>query len=299
VEQQADVVILACGALETARLMLLSQSGRFPNGIANGSDLVGRNVTFHEYSAAVATFEDPIYAWAGGGYVSASSFQFYEHDESRGFAGGGHMACAGVGIPLPINWSLPDRPAWGAGAKAVDREFFAAGGARCGRASVDFRPTRTSNIDRLPHLCVAPAARSFGAGPRDRKLDQGQDGRPVVLGTPDQAGRYRGPIGEGKCHNARMGECDGRPGRHDGDGALSGDHRQAVLCSPHVIVGALRRRPALLVERPERTPAWMQRRGAGKWLVKDVGDLELMRLGESVAGRHDDVHGAGIERQPA
>jgi choline dehydrogenase-like flavoprotein len=124
VEQTADIVILACGAVETARLMLLSQSKRFPNGLANGSDLVGRNVTFHEYSAAVGTFEDPIYAWAGGGYVSASSFEFYEHDGSRGFAGGGHIACAGVGIPLPINWSLPDRPAWGAGAKAVDREFF-------------------------------------------------------------------------------------------------------------------------------------------------------------------------------
>ena len=104
--------------------MLLSQSGRFPNGLANGSDLVGRNVTFHEYSAAVGTFDDPIYAWAGGGYVSASSFQFYEHDDSRGFVGGGHIACAGVGIPLPINWSLPDRPAWGAGAKQVDRELL-------------------------------------------------------------------------------------------------------------------------------------------------------------------------------
>ncbi|HEV7992367.1 MAG TPA: GMC family oxidoreductase [Gemmatimonadaceae bacterium] len=123
-EQEADVVILACGAVETARLMLLSRSSRFPNGLANGSDLVGRNVTFHEYSAAVGTFDDPIYAWAGGGYVSASSFEFYEHDERRGFAGGGHIAAAGVGIPLPINWSLPDRPAWGAGAKQVDREFF-------------------------------------------------------------------------------------------------------------------------------------------------------------------------------
>jgi choline dehydrogenase-like flavoprotein len=123
-EQQADVVILACGAVETARLMLLSRSSRFPNGLANGSDLVGRNVTFHEYSAAVGTFDDPIYAWAGGGYVSASSFEFYEHDESRGFAGGGHIAAAGVGIPLPINWSLPDRPGWGAGAKQMDREYF-------------------------------------------------------------------------------------------------------------------------------------------------------------------------------
>lgn len=123
-EQEADVFILACGAVETARLLLLSRSGAFPNGLANGSDLVGRNVTFHEYSAAVGVFDDPIYAWAGGGYVSASSFEFYGHDPSRGHASGGHIACAGVGIPLPINWHLPGRPSWGAAAKEVDRAAF-------------------------------------------------------------------------------------------------------------------------------------------------------------------------------
>ena len=108
----------------SARLLLLSKSGRFPNGLANGSDLVGRNVTFHEYSAAVGLFDDPIYAWAGGGYVSASSFQFYEHDERRGFVSGGHIAAAGVGIPLPINWRLPGSPTWGAAAKQIDRDYF-------------------------------------------------------------------------------------------------------------------------------------------------------------------------------
>lgn len=124
VEQEADIVILACGAVETARLLLMSKSGRFPNGLLNNTDLVGRYATFHEYSAAIGLFEDPIYAWAGGGYVSASSFQFYEHDYSRGFVGGGHIASAGVGIPLPINWTLPDRPAWGIQAKRMDREYF-------------------------------------------------------------------------------------------------------------------------------------------------------------------------------
>lgn len=124
VEQEADLVILACGAVETARLLLLSRSERFPSGLANGSDLVGRNVTFHEYSAAVGVFDDPIYAWAGGGYVSASTFQFYEHDHSRGHVSGGHIAAAGVGIPLPINWGLPGRPLWGAEAKRIDREYF-------------------------------------------------------------------------------------------------------------------------------------------------------------------------------
>ena len=124
IEQEAEVFLLACGAVESARLMLLSRSRRFPHGLANDSDLVGRNATYHEYSAAVGVFEDPIYAWAGGGYVAASSFQFYEHDESRGFAGGCHIACAGVGIPLPINWSVPSRPPWGAEAKQIDRDFF-------------------------------------------------------------------------------------------------------------------------------------------------------------------------------
>jgi choline dehydrogenase-like flavoprotein len=124
IEQEADIFILSCGAIESARLLLLSRSARFPHGLANGSDLVGRNATFHEFSAAVGVFEDPIYAWAGGGYVAASSYQFYEHDEKRGHVGGCHIACAGVGIPLPINWSLPGRPAWGPQAKQIDRDFF-------------------------------------------------------------------------------------------------------------------------------------------------------------------------------
>lgn len=124
VGQEADVFVLACGAVESARLLLLSRSGAFPNGLANGSDMVGRNATYHEYSAAVGVFDDPIYAWAGGGYVAASSFEFYEHDDTRGFVGGCHIASAGVGIPLPINWSVPDRPMWGSHAKQLDHEWF-------------------------------------------------------------------------------------------------------------------------------------------------------------------------------
>ena len=40
----ADVVILAASACETARLMLNSKSDKFPNGIANSSGQVGRNL---------------------------------------------------------------------------------------------------------------------------------------------------------------------------------------------------------------------------------------------------------------
>jgi choline dehydrogenase-like flavoprotein len=123
IEQEADVFILACGAIESARLLLLSKSNRFPNGLANGNDLVGRNLTLHEYSAAIGAFEEPVYGWAGGGYISGSTFEFME-PEGKDFIGGSHVAAAGVGIPLPISFSLPDRPIWGAGAKEMDRQFF-------------------------------------------------------------------------------------------------------------------------------------------------------------------------------
>lgn len=124
VAQEADLVILACGAIESARLLLMSTSGVFPHGLANSNDLVGRYLTLHEFTAAVGTFDEPVYGWAGGGYISASSFEFYRSDYRRGFIGGAHVAAAGVGIPLPISFSLPGKPSWGVEAKQWDRDFF-------------------------------------------------------------------------------------------------------------------------------------------------------------------------------
>jgi choline dehydrogenase-like flavoprotein len=49
-----DVVVLACGAANTAKLLLLSANDRHPNGLANGSDQVGRNYMFHNCQAVLA-----------------------------------------------------------------------------------------------------------------------------------------------------------------------------------------------------------------------------------------------------
>jgi choline dehydrogenase-like flavoprotein len=48
--QAAHVVVLACNGVGTPRLLLNSASGRFPNGLANSSGLVGRNLMFHPYA---------------------------------------------------------------------------------------------------------------------------------------------------------------------------------------------------------------------------------------------------------
>jgi choline dehydrogenase-like flavoprotein len=50
----ADIVVLACGAANTAALLLSSASDKHPNGLANGSDQVGRNYMFHASQAVLA-----------------------------------------------------------------------------------------------------------------------------------------------------------------------------------------------------------------------------------------------------
>ena len=48
------LVVLACGAANTAKLLLLSANDKHPNGLANSSDQVGRNYMFHNSSAVLA-----------------------------------------------------------------------------------------------------------------------------------------------------------------------------------------------------------------------------------------------------
>ena len=50
----ADVVVVSAGAANSAKLLLRSASDRHPNGLANGSDQVGRNYMFHNCKAVVA-----------------------------------------------------------------------------------------------------------------------------------------------------------------------------------------------------------------------------------------------------
>jgi choline dehydrogenase-like flavoprotein len=50
----ADIVVVACGAANTAALLLSSANDKHPNGLANGSDQIGRNYMFHASQAVLA-----------------------------------------------------------------------------------------------------------------------------------------------------------------------------------------------------------------------------------------------------
>lgn len=56
---RADVVVVSCGAINSAALLLRSANDRHPHGLANGSGLVGRNLMVHNNSALAAISTRP------------------------------------------------------------------------------------------------------------------------------------------------------------------------------------------------------------------------------------------------
>ena len=85
--QPAEMVILACNGVGTPRLMLNSVSGRFPNGLANSSGLVGRNLMLHPWPVVSGTVPETLDGGRGP-ITSLWSKQFYETDTARGFVRG-------------------------------------------------------------------------------------------------------------------------------------------------------------------------------------------------------------------
>jgi choline dehydrogenase-like flavoprotein len=54
-----DIFVVSCGAANSAKLLLMSANDRHPNGLANGSDQVGRNYMFHNSMAVLAISREP------------------------------------------------------------------------------------------------------------------------------------------------------------------------------------------------------------------------------------------------
>lgn len=61
----ARVVVLACNAIETPRLLLASRNAALPTGVANRSDQVGRNLMDHPVQLSWALAKAPVYPYRG------------------------------------------------------------------------------------------------------------------------------------------------------------------------------------------------------------------------------------------
>jgi choline dehydrogenase-like flavoprotein len=122
--QPAHVVVMAANGIGTPRLLLNSKSERFPNGLANSSDLVGRNLMLHPWPVVQGWFHEEMDGQRGP-IVSLWSKQFYETDLSRGFTRG-YMLQFGRG-PGPVGEAQAGlesgRMPWGEGPHAAMRRY--------------------------------------------------------------------------------------------------------------------------------------------------------------------------------
>jgi choline dehydrogenase-like flavoprotein len=113
--QKAKNVIVSANGSETPRLLLLSKSARFPEGLANSSGVVGKYLMLGNGASASALFEHPLNDYKGV-VTGAGIVDFVETDPKRGFYGGGRMTARG--FDTPINYGLrglqPGSARWGA-----------------------------------------------------------------------------------------------------------------------------------------------------------------------------------------
>jgi choline dehydrogenase-like flavoprotein len=123
--QPAEVVILACNGVGTPRLLLNSTSARFPNGLANSSGLVGKNLMLHPWPQVFGYVEDEMDG-ARGPITSMWSKQFYETDPARDFVRGYTLQFGrGTGPAMEaIGSAAAGRLPWGCDHHRVYRELL-------------------------------------------------------------------------------------------------------------------------------------------------------------------------------
>ncbi len=104
-EVRAGDVVVAAGAIESARLLLSSTSDREPEGLGNARDQVGRHLQGHVYGGATAVFDDVVVDLLGPGPSIATSD--HRHGAS-GVVGGGMLANEFVPTPASTFRTLAD-----------------------------------------------------------------------------------------------------------------------------------------------------------------------------------------------
>lgn len=124
-EVRCRALVLACSAVETARQLLLNTTREFPNGLANGSGQVGRNLSSHFGVSVIGLFPQIRNRDAsnddGTDYFHGLVTGLYWERPNSAFEGSYQIQC-GSGIH-PLNLSIRDVPGYGSTLKRKLREI--------------------------------------------------------------------------------------------------------------------------------------------------------------------------------
>ncbi|MCK9385101.1 MAG: GMC family oxidoreductase [Nevskia sp.] len=108
--QKARVVCVAGNSIETPRLLLMSASAKYPDGLANSSGQVGRNYMRHTTGSVYAYFRDPVHFYRGTVMAGVITDEV-PNNPKRGFVGGYEFETISLGLPFYA--AFLDPGAWG------------------------------------------------------------------------------------------------------------------------------------------------------------------------------------------
>lgn len=125
VRQKARAVVLCANGAETPRLLLMSKSNRFPQGLANSSGLVGKYLMFDSGTLMLGRFDHPCNEYKSI-VVTRVLHDFYAADPKRGFYGGGGLDSRFDAQPImfALDGIPADWPQWGPAYKKTLREYY-------------------------------------------------------------------------------------------------------------------------------------------------------------------------------
>jgi choline dehydrogenase-like flavoprotein len=238
VMQRAKAVILSANGCETPKLLLMSATTAFPQGLANSSGQVGQNIMFNGSALRDGLFEHEVNGWKGA-VVSRVVWDTYELPASLGiYGGGGFDFRCGYG-PLGGDATWPDEPTWGSAWKKRARDYFTKRLSVYGHLSS--LPTPNNRMDLDPKMKDAwglPVPRlTFTGHPNDYKLGAwfGDRGRDLLqaAGAVSVAGDYGGPDGGGPH---LLGTC--RMGNDPRTSVVNADHRAHDVPNLFVVDGS-------------------------------------------------------------
>jgi choline dehydrogenase-like flavoprotein len=236
--QRAKAVILSANGCETPKLLLMSTTSAFPDGLANSSGQVGRNIMFNSSALRDGLFEHEINGWKGA-VVGCVVWDTFEMERSLGLYGGGGFDFRCGFTPLAGGATWPGEPTWGSAWKRRAKDYFTKRLSVYGHMTS--LPTPTNRMDLDPTVKDAwglPAPRlTFTGHPNDAKLGKwfGKRGEELLTaaGALSIAGSYDGPDNGGPH---LLGTC--RMGADPKTSVVNADHRSHDVPNLFVVDGS-------------------------------------------------------------
>ena len=254
--QKAKAVILSANGAETPRLLLLSASKQFPNGLANSSGIVGKYLMLNSGGISLGVFEHPLNDYKGFA-VSRILHDFYELDADKvGFHGGGGLDARFDATPIGFAFSMlpPGSPRWGKDFKTVLAHNFTRTMEIFGHGTS--LPLETNSFSLDPEVKDAwglPALRmTYKDHPDDVKLANWLNSRAMeLLEAAGAKQKWNYPIGETQFGVHLLGTC--RMGNEPKTSVINPDHRthdvkNLFLCDGSSLVTSGRGQPTMTIE---------------------------------------------------